>query len=296
MSDGPADGLNTDDLPAGELVRLIRVAVDAELTDVVSDRFWQAGVRAVTENDLGGGQVEVVSSVGNDQDDINRTIATFDAGWTWTVDEVDATPGDSWKDHAAPIWFRTDRVLVPAWIDRDTVEGIEHARTVTVVDPGSAFGLGDHPTTRSSASRLAATLETDPGVRSVLDVGCGTGSLSIVAAQMGVPTVRAVDVARAAATSTRANAALNGVGDVLDVDTTPVAQLRGEYDVVIANILAPVLVSIAPDLRRLTAPTGTLIISGVLERRHDHVLSALAPLRVSETIVDDGWITICLRH
>lgn len=294
----PDDGLNTDGLADVGSVRLIRVTVDAELADLVSDRFWQAGVRGVTEHDLPDGRVEVTSSVGDDQDAIDRTIATFDPAWNWVVDDVDATPGDSWKRFAEPVWFGHDRVILPSWVESRTVDGIGRARTMTVIDPGSTFGLGDHPTTRSSAALLAAEIERggEPARRSLLDVGCGTGVLAVLAAQMGIGRIRAVDVAHAAVGTTRHNAALNGVDRLIDVDDTPVDEVPGEFDVVVANILAPVLVSIAHDLRRLTAPDGTLIVSGVLARRHDHVMEALAPMRRTEHLVDDGWITIALRH
>lgn len=297
MSDVPDDGLNTDEFAGAESVRLVRVVVPAALAEIVSDRFWQVGVRGVSEIELDDGRVEVTSSVGDDQDAIDRTIATFDADWEWSVDDVDAAPGDSWKQFAEPVWFRPDRVLTPAWIDPAAIAGVERATTVTTIEPGSAFGLGDHPTTRSSLSLLASALETaDPVVDDVLDVGCGTGVLSAFAAQCGVRRVRAIDVAHAAVAATRDNARRNGVEHLVEVDATPVGEMIGTYDLVVANILAPVLVSIAPDLRRLTAPGGRLIVSGVLERRHDHVLRALAPMRPVDQLVDEGWITVALRH
>ena len=71
---------------------------------------------------------------------------------------------------------------------------------------------------------------------------------------------------------------LNDVVGAVDVDTTPVADVVGAYDIVVANILAPVLIAIADDLKRLLRPGGSLVISGILADRHDHVLAALAPL------------------
>ncbi len=130
---------------------------------------------------------------------------------------------------------------------------------------------------------------------SVLDVGCGTGALAVLAAQLGVAEIRAIDIADAAVEATRRNMELNDVVGAIDVDTTPVAAVAGPYDIVVANILAPVLIAMADDLRRLVRPGGSLVISGILADRHDHVLAALAPLAPVASLEHDGWVSIVLR-
>jgi ribosomal protein L11 methyltransferase len=132
--------------------------------------------------------------------------------------------------------------------------------------------------------------------RDVLDVGCGTGVISVMAALVTRSSVRAIDVASAAVEATRDNAARNGVSDLVDVDTTPAGELDGAYHLVVANILAPTLVELADDLRRLTTTTGRLVISGILAERHDHVLRALTPMVVEQTDSHDGWAAVTLRH
>ena len=84
--------------------------------------------------------------------------------------------------------------------------------------------------------------------------------------------------------------------DVVLVDGTPRAEIEGTFDVVVANILAPALVSLANDLRRLTARRGRLIVSGVLVDRHAHVLDALAPMVVEDVQHEGGWAAVTLRH
>jgi ribosomal protein L11 methyltransferase len=294
----PLDGLNTDGLDLGGTETIIGVTVPSALGDVVADRFWQLGVRAVSEVDVGDGLVEVSSSVGNEQASVDRAIATFDADWSVRVTSAPVAGADDWKQFARPVEYAPGAFIVPAWNPTPTEP---HVERVTVIEPGSAFGLGDHPTTTGSMQLVAdvlsgATRDDESAVGSVLDVGCGTGALAILAAQMGVPTIRAIDVAIAAVDATLHNADLNDVAGRIDVDATPIAALEGSYDLVVANILAPVLVSLADDLVRLTAPGGSLIISGILEERHDHVLAALAPLVPSQSVVRDGWITIRLTH
>lgn len=292
------DGLNTDGLDANATESMIRVTVETDVADLVCDRFWQLGVRAVSEIDLADGRVEISSSVGNDLTAIERATATFDAAWEFRIDEVASGPADEWRAHSVPITYRPRKTMVPAWLGRDLGLGhdIEPGTLVTFVEPASAFGLGDHPTTKGSMALLADALERRDTTSSMIDVGCGTGVLAVLAAQLDVPTVRAIDVAEAAVSATRHNALLNGVDGLIDVDTTPLADVAGPFDVVVANILAPVLISLADDLRRVTAMDGSLIISGILEDRHDHVLAALAPMRPVRSETEAGWITIELQH
>jgi len=286
--------------------RIIRVTVDERshpgLADLVADRMWSWGVRGVEERTLDDGHQQLSTSVGNHGDSIARALSTLDPSWNWSVDDVDATQADDWKRFAQPIRCRDDIVIVPAWLDDVT----DNEGLTIRIEPGASFGLGDHPTTRSSVRALADELDAraDAGAptESVLDVGCGSGVLAILAAIAGVPVVRAIDVAGAAVTATGDNAERNGVGGRIAVDDTEAGELpqpTGGYDVIVANILAPVLLSMAADLRRLLADDGTLIISGILSEGHGHghahVLRALAPLRPDSTIDDDGWATVTLR-
>ena len=120
--------------------------------------------------------------------------------------------------------------------------------------------------------------------------------LSVAAAALGADHVRAIDLADAAVEATLDNARRNDVGDAITVDNAAVATVEGDYDIVVANILAPVLISMAGALKQLTTLTGTLIISGVLADNHAHVLAALAPLRVVDTIESHGWVAVTLQH
>ena len=273
---------------------MIAVRVERSHVELVSDRFWQLGVRAVSEVDVADDVVDVVSSVGNDQDAIDRAVASFEPGWEWRVEQVSTAPSQDWREHARPVRYGDDMLMVPAWIpDHHEVRPEDH---VTFVEPGSAFGLGDHPTTMGSMQLLAELLRGPQPIGSVLDVGCGTGVLAILAAQHDVTRVRAIDVADAAVSATRHNAVLNGVDGLVEVDTAPLTDLDERFDVVVANILAPVLISLAPDLVRSVAPGGALVISGILAARHQHVLDALEPMTLDASVTIEGWITIRLRH
>jgi len=285
-----------------EFERTIVVTVDPATADLVTDRLWQLGVRAVSEVDCNDGRVEVSTSVGNDDQAIARALAALDPVWQFAVRDLDTSIVQVAPEFLSPTWYAPGKVCVPAsLLERDSGEWqgsdpLHSPALVTVIDQGSAFGLGDHPTTRTSMALLAQLLEAgEQTCDRLLDVGCGTGALAVLAAQLGVPTIRAIDIADAAVTSTLRNADLNDVAGRIEVDTTPVANVDGQWDVIMANTLAPVLIAMADDFRRLLRPGGTLIISGILADRHDHVLKALAPLSPVDSLAHEGWISIELR-
>ncbi len=113
---------------------------------------------------------------------------------------------------------------------------------------------------------------------------------------LGSPYVEALDISIAAIEATNANAERNGVADVVTASTRTLASIDEPFDVVVANLLAPVVVDLATDLRRVVAPSGALVVSGVLERAHDHVVEALAPMHVVDTATREGWAALLIRH
>ena len=258
--------------------------------DLASDALWQLGVRAIEERrGESTDAVELWTAVGDDDDAIARADTAVGGRWPWRVVEVVDAAADTWREFARPMWVDPTLVVVPAWQNLPVGDEV----VAVSIEPGGAFGLGDHPTTLLSLR--AARRYTVDGC-DVLDVGCGTGVIAVMAAMLGAGSVRAVDVASAAVEATRDNAARNGVEALVEVDTTPVGNLEGTYDLVVANILAPTLIELADDLRRSTRADGRLVISGILEDRHDHVVRALDPMIVEQTDVLDGWAAITLRH
>ena len=276
--------------------KTFHVTVPVADEDLAADRLWQLGVEAVGVGPDVDGFVELWTSVGGRDAAIDRAAATLESHWSWRTADVVA-PDETWRDFATPNRYRADGVVVPAWqvAEFEAVAERGGDTVVTVIEPATSFGLGDHPTTSLSlgmlADRLAATT-----VGSLLDVGCGSGVLGVMAAQRGVPIVRATDVSAGAVEATLANAALNGVADRVEADLAELADLAGPFDFVVANILAPVLIALAPQLQRLTAATGELLISGILVDDHAHVLDALRPMRVVSTETAGGWAAGLLRH
>lgn len=141
---------------------------------------------------------------------------------------------------------------------------------VVWLDPGLAFGTGTHETTALCLEWLA-TINLN-GKR-VLDVGCGSGILSIAALKLGAASADGIDIDQQAITASRQNAADNNVGDRLRLSTNP-DDFPGEYDIVIANILAGTLIELAANLKSRTMHGGLLVLSGILSEQVEEVSSA----------------------
>jgi ribosomal protein L11 methyltransferase len=268
------------------------VTVPASEAELASDALWALGVVAVEEREAGSGTedhlVELWTSLGDDVDAITREAEAFPKRWRWRLVEIDPSVADTWRRHAQPSWIERDLVVVPAWLPFDAPAGI----TVVRIEPGSTFGLGDHPTTVLSLRAVRKALF--PGA-TLLDVGCGSGVLAVTACRLGAARADGIDISPASVGVMTENARANGVESRVSVSTTPLSAVDGPYDIVAANLLAPTLIELADELRRVMAPDGVLVISGILAERQDHVLGALAPLRVIGEEHREGWAAVSLR-
>ena len=167
------------------------------------------------------------------------------------------------------------------------------------IDPGPTFGHGAHPTTALVLAEVDRT--AGPG-RSVLDVGCGSGVLAIAAARLGAGPVVAVDVEEDAVAWTRHNAEANG--STVDASSTPVADVDGTFDLVLANVLPVVHEEISgPVAARVAAPTpggggGLLVVSGVPDEHTDRVVGLYVDRGLAEVsrTTDDGWTAVVLSR
>jgi len=197
--------------------------------------------------------------------------AARDLGVPASLEPVEARDwGEEWKKGLAP--FAVGRVFVrPSWVVADPPSG-----TVEVVlDPGMAFGTGTHPTTALCLSAVDDFLRRCPGA-SVLDVGTGSGLLAIAARKLGGGRVAALDNDPVAIRVAAENAARNGTA--LELGGWTLDELRGTFDLVVANILANVLVELSPDLSRRLAPGGELVLAGLLAPQEDEVAAAFRAL------------------
>lgn len=267
-------------------MRMLALTVPAADAELAADRLWAAGARAVEERDTADGRVELRTTLGDDDAITAGRVGELPIGWMLAFVDVEPEPAETWRDHAAPVWVDDDVVLAPAWLELPTPDA---GLTVVRIEPGGAFGLGDHPTTRLTAAAVRRLARVGTAV---LDVGCGTGVLAILALALGADRAVAIDIAEPARIATLDNAERNGVADRIEASTDPIGEVAGRYDLVLANVLAPELIAMAADLKRLTEPGGRLVVSGVLAVAHDHVLAALAPMVRLRIDVLDGWAAV----
>jgi ribosomal protein L11 methyltransferase len=205
------------------------------------------------------------------------------------VDDRDWT--DAWKVGYQP--QRIGRILiVPSWLEPPSGTDDVMLR----LDPGMAFGTGLHPTTRAC---LAMLQRVGPMPARVLDVGSGSGILGIAALALGADRVDAVDTDPVAVEATLANAAANGVAGQLSARIGTLEQVPDEpYPLVLANLVAAVLVDLAPRLAAHAAAAGTLLASGIIAERGNEVLAALTDAGfIQNERVDDGeddgeWVSL----
>ena len=209
-----------------------------------------------------------------------RVRAVDDAGWA-----------DAWKEHY--VAQRIGRVvIVPSWAEEPLGEG----EVAITLDPGMAFGTGLHPTTRGCLELLQ---EVEPVPPTVLDVGCGSGILALAALRLGAGRAVGIDTDPLAVAAARENAARNGLADWFQArqGTLP-AEPDERYDLVLANLVATVLVDLAPRLAAHLAPGGKLVASGIIEPRTAEVERALlaAGLEIRERREHGEWVSLRLGH
>jgi ribosomal protein L11 methyltransferase len=204
---------------------------------------------------------------------------------------------NSWKVNFKPTRIGTRLVMKPSWEEYLPREG----DIVLELDPGMAFGTGTHGTTRLCLEAVEELIcEKDAfghGTSRVLDVGCGSGVLAIAAALFGAAEVTAVDIDPVAVTVTMENAAINGVERQVAASVTPLAELTGDYAIVLANILAEDLVRMGTELAGRVMPGGYLVLSGILTEREQFVIDGFAPLPLAlqQVTRQDEWSCLVLR-
>ena len=215
----------------------------------------------------------------------------------------DADLENNWKQYYKPMEIGDRLLVIPQW-EQDDPKVREQMRTRVplILEPGLTFGTGSHATTRLCLTALEKAVQGD---EKVLDLGCGSGILSIAALKLGAASAVAVDIDDKCLDVAYENAAMNGIGrDIYTVKVGDIlgnealrAEIGGGYQVVLANIVADVIIGLAPMVRSLLAPEGLFLCSGIIDDRAEEVADKLrqAGLEIVETRSAEGWFAYTCR-
>lgn len=204
---------------------------------------------------------------------------------------------EAWKTRYQPIPIGQRLMILPAWMELE-----DPARLAVRIEPGMAFGTGTHPSTQLCLELLETVFAQEAAPRTVIDVGCGSGILSIAALRLGAEFALGVDIDPAAILNSRENAERNGIPEqAFALGTGSVEEIRaGKFPLasaplVLANILAPVLVRLfEAGLADLVTPGGALILAGILEHQAGEVLAAAEKhgLRLAQRRQMHDWVAL----
>lgn len=202
---------------------------------------------------------------------------------------------NNWKQYFKPLSVGEKLVVKPSWEDYSGDDG----RTILEIDPASSFGTGQHNTTQLCLELIEKNLRTGD---KLLDLGCGSGILSIAAVLLGADKVTAVDISQNSVETAKENASKNNIpaekytaycGDIIS-DNMLAETIGGGFDIIAANIVADVLIAMSPLFERFVKKGGKLILSGIITERADEVIEAMNSkgYALSEIREKDGWAAV----
>jgi ribosomal protein L11 methyltransferase len=275
----------------------VLVDVEADAADEMSGFLFELGADGIEERDAttlqkgAQGLVTLVASFAA-HDIANEAIAQLDPKTNPRLEEI---VGDAWRDewkkHFHPFLLCDGLVVAPPW---EKYDGDLGDARVLELEPGRAFGTGLHETTSLVAEALSK-LKKSFAEKNVLDVGCGSGILSLVALAFGAAHARAIDNDADVIGVVRENAERNGFASRITADTTDIGVVTEKYPVVVANIEADVLINMASALTRSLETRGVLVLSGILAPQRDRVRDAFSTLELVEAPARGEWVALVLR-
>ncbi|MGO3731860.1 MAG: 50S ribosomal protein L11 methyltransferase [Vagococcus sp.] len=198
----------------------------------------------------------------------------------------------AWKKYYHPVAISRYLTIVPEWQDYQPFASDEH---IIKLDPGMAFGTGTHPTTRLTLQALEIVLH---GGETVLDVGTGSGVLSIASKYLGAKDVYAYDLDEVAVKAAKENMDLNPIAkDVCVSANNLLVGIEKQADVIVANILADIIIMLIPDAYRCLKKNGTFIVSGIIEDKAESVKEALYKqgFKIDQTFQQKDWLAFIIK-
>ena len=266
----------------------VSVVVPSARVEIVSAQFFELGCCGVVEEDISD-EVRLTAYFGAEQNEaeIRQALVPYECCFE-QVPDTDWTL--AWRSFFQPVYPTPRMAICPPW---DRVPDPPGGFTIAI-SPQMAFGTGHHETTRLALLGLEKKIMS--GDR-VLDVGTGSGILSIAAVKLGASEVMAVDIEADAIENARANCILNGVDTKVVLGQYSVDRVSGVFDVGVANIISSILLPIIPELAKRLHPEGHAILGGILDREREAFCTVLdrTDLVLDEMIEEGEWLCAIAR-
>lgn len=287
----------------------VMVRVSEELAGIVENQLKELGSAGSVEDTLGekgdpvparplvkgyffGSNEETKAQIKAFKNFISSLADLFPAAQIEEVQvrETDENEWQQWKRFFKPVAVSDRIVIKPTWEEYEADEN----QLIVEIDPGMAFGTGSHESTRMCIQLLDQVIE---GGERVFDVGTGSGILAIAAAKLGAGPVFGIDNHEDSVRVAEENVALNGVDGIVTVSTTPLDNIREDYRIVVANILAEDLIDMCRSLIDRTIEGGRIILSGILTTKAPMVIGAYEGEGVIlEKHIEEGdWSALMFR-
>lgn len=201
-----------------------------------------------------------------------------------SIQNIENDWSSEWKKHYEPIEIGEKLLIVPAWLDSDS------ERLQIKINPGLAFGTGYHETTKLILEEI---MGLDLKGKTCLDLGCGSGILSILMSKLGAKKVEACDIDEDALLATRENIDLNSIDNIDVFYSDLFSEVRGTYDFISANIIAEILVRLIDDLPRFLSKDGLILFSGIIREREKLIVEKLKDkYEIVSRRYDGDWVMI----
>ena len=295
--------MNKINLRSEGLLKLsqLRIEVSEQATSIISDYLLDLGSLGVAEDIKENNMYEISSYFPMEADIseviqklkqyleiLKQSIPDLKIG-TLTAEHIDQTSWQIWKSVLKKIRVGKRIIIRPPW-EEHVVEGDD---IVIEINPSLAFGTGHHETTRLCIETIENITSTRD-IRNILDVGCGSGILSIAASKLGVEDILGFDTDPIAISESRKNAKKNEVLDKIKFFCGYLQSVRGKYDLIVANVFIEPILFMKENLKELLAEKGVLIISGIPHTRRDEAVRGLksAGLKLEDEFREGDWVAL----
>jgi len=290
-------------LEGGDLIRLsqLKLEVSEQVVSLISDFLLGLGSLGVAEDIREEGLYEVsayfpmeteieklIGSLKEHSELLKQSLPGVVIGPV-TVEYIDRSGWEIWKSVLKKIRVGERVIIRPPW-EEHVSEGNE---VVIEINPSLAFGTGHHETTRLCIEAIEETVRTSD-IKTVLDVGCGSGILSISALLLGVRDVVGFDTDPIAIQESRKNAGKNGVLDKIDFFCGYIQSAKGQYDLIVANVYIESILLMKEEFISRLSPGGKLIVSGIQYKRRDEAVRGLeeAGMILENERIERDWVAL----